>query len=567
MPDQLLRSAYIASEGPLVLDGETLIGIIVKDTYVFSTAHTNASEVTAYEVEPASTESRLTGTCTVILNDAETAWLPLVTDTTAVDLSDVEDRGGIVWVRPGASDAVRKIIGWAADPGPDDAAYLPTWPDGLYAELIAPFDAMSADSTVAGVPFVDGDVDAEDLAAALAAFIGSGGTTVQSIDKTGETPGVVNIDLSTGADAVADDVAVVAIMGPSGGDCEFVVTPPVRLNGLALGIYAYCPGHFATITIPASGPLDEVSYGPVVVPVVELVGGALAQTPASGGGGAVDSVNGQTGVVVLDADDIGDGTTNKAYTATEKTKLAGIATGATANQSDATTNAAIALKADLASPALTGNPTAPTQTARNNSTRLATTAYVDTATASLNLPFTTGDYYSLSGGETASTAPALSPAGVLQAHPVYLQAGNYDRIAMYVATAAVSTYRLGVYPNNAATYKPDGQSLILDAGTLNMNAGTGIQQITVSLTIPTSGIYWLAVLCDSYTAKPSIVGWAGNSGQVPNLPYFGSNVYGSVAGRSPFACYATGVTTGAMPATFPTSTKGDTPPQITVRKA
>jgi len=226
----------------------------------------------------------------------------------------------------------------------------------------------------------------------------------------------------------------------------------------------------------------------------------------------------------------------------------------------------LAAKAPLASPALTGSPTAPTQSAGDNSTKVATTAYVDTAAAA-HLPFTTGAYYSLSGGETPSTAPALSPAGVLWAHPVYLQAGNYDRIAMYVATAAVSTYRLGVYPNNAATYKPDGQSLILDAGTLNMNAGTGIQQVTVSLTIPTSGIYWLAVLCDAYTAKPSIVGWAGNSGQVPNLPYFGSNVYGSVSGRSPFACYATSVSTGAMPATFPTSTKGDTPPQITVRKA
>lgn len=37
--------------------------------------------------------------------------------------------------------------------------------------------------------------------------------------------------------------------------------------------------------------------------------------------------------------------------------------------------------APLASPALTGNPTAPTQTASNNSTRLATTAYVDAAAA------------------------------------------------------------------------------------------------------------------------------------------------------------------------------------------
>jgi len=234
---------------------------------------------------------------------------------------------------------------------------------------------------------------------------------------------------------------------------------------------------------------------------------------------------------------------------------------------DVAAQSSLAAKADLASPALTGNPTAPTQTAGNNSTRLATTAYVDTATASLKLPFTTGDYYSLSGGETSGTTQALSTAGVLKAHPVYLQAGNYDRIAMYVATAAVSTYRLGVYPNNAATYKPDGQSLILDAGTLNMNAGTDIQQVTVTLTIPTSGIYWLAVLCDSYTAKPSVVGWSGNQGVVPNVPYFGSIVFGSVAGRSPFGVSATSVATGAMPTTFPTSTRVDVLPQITVRKA
>jgi hypothetical protein len=36
------------------------------------------------------------------------------------------------------------------------------------------------------------------------------------------------------------------------------------------------------------------------------------------------------------ADTVTDGTTNKAYTGTEKTKLAGIATAATANSSDAT---------------------------------------------------------------------------------------------------------------------------------------------------------------------------------------------------------------------------------------
>lgn len=53
------------------------------------------------------------------------------------------------------------------------------------------------------------------------------------------------------------------------------------------------------------------------------------------GGGTVASVNGETGIVSLNQDDIPDGTTAKQYTATEETKLAGIATGATANDTDA----------------------------------------------------------------------------------------------------------------------------------------------------------------------------------------------------------------------------------------
>jgi hypothetical protein len=54
-------------------------------------------------------------------------------------------------------------------------------------------------------------------------------------------------------------------------------------------------------------------------------------TVSGGGGGAVSSVNGQTGVVVLNQDDVLDGTTYKQYSQTEKTKLAGIAAGAEVN--------------------------------------------------------------------------------------------------------------------------------------------------------------------------------------------------------------------------------------------
>lgn len=75
-----------------------------------------------------------------------------------------------------------------------------------------------------------------------------------------------------------------------------------------------------------------------ISPVIETV--ALTIQPnlttinvntINGGGGAVDSVNTQTGDVVLNQDDILDGTTYKQYSLTEKNKLAGIAAGAEVN--------------------------------------------------------------------------------------------------------------------------------------------------------------------------------------------------------------------------------------------
>jgi hypothetical protein len=78
-----------------------------------------------------------------------------------------------------------------------------------------------------------------------------------------------------------------------------------------------------TLEVPAPADFAVVDIGVI----------GLGNT--GGGSGAVDSVNGQTGTVVLDQDDVLDGTIHKQYSATEKTKLAGIATGATANDTDA----------------------------------------------------------------------------------------------------------------------------------------------------------------------------------------------------------------------------------------
>lgn len=89
------------------------------------------------------------------------------------------------------------------------------------------------------------------------------------------------------------------------------------------------------------------------------------------------------------AKEAGKGLSTNDYTTAEKTKLAGIAEGANKTTVDSALsasstnpvqnkviNTALAAKAPLASPALTGTPTAPTPGASVNNTQIATTAFV-----------------------------------------------------------------------------------------------------------------------------------------------------------------------------------------------
>ncbi|HEY3530395.1 MAG TPA: hypothetical protein VGK78_14710 [Nocardioides sp.] len=136
--------------------------------------------------------------------------------------------------------------------------------------------------------------------------------------------------------------------------------------------------------------------------------------PEGSSSGAVSSVNGQTGAVVLDAGDVGAATTAQgaeADTAIQPGDLAAVATtgaysdltgtpslgtaashaatdfdtaGAAASAqttAESYTDSAVAGLAPLASPAFTGNPTAPTPTAGDNDTSIATTAFVTNAVA------------------------------------------------------------------------------------------------------------------------------------------------------------------------------------------
>jgi hypothetical protein len=129
---------------------------------------------------------------------------------------------------------------------------------------------------------------------------------------------------------------------------------------------------------------------------------ALASEPVAGGGGggAVSSVVGQTGAV----------------------------TG-TQLLADSTVSTALALKAPLASPALTGTPTAPTAAPGTNTTQVASTAFVGAAVTAgpvdgtVTLAKFAPDASAAVGGVTTATKTANYTAAVGETIPVDATSG------------------------------------------------------------------------------------------------------------------------------------------------
>lgn len=105
----------------------------------------------------------------------------------------------------------------------------------------------------------------------------------------------------------------------------YTVSFNVQLDGVKFDIAPYA---FNTI---AGATRDIAALLPVASSPGVLTIRGLAGPEGPAGDGAVDSVNGGTGHVILTLDDIADGVARAAMTTGQATKLSGIATGATAN--------------------------------------------------------------------------------------------------------------------------------------------------------------------------------------------------------------------------------------------
>lgn len=216
------------------------------------------------------------------------------------------------------------------------------------------------------------------------------------------------------------------------------------------------------------------------------------------------------------ADSITDGSTNKAFTGTEQTKLAGVATGATANSSDATllnranhtgTQSADSLTDGSTNKAYTGTEktklagVASGATANDTDANLKNRAnHTGTESAdvltdgSTNKAYTAAEKTKLAGVATAATANGADATLLARANHTGTQTAS--TISDFAATALAARLGTGVFGYSTgaggtvtqATNKSTAVTLNTLSGQITMNAASMAAGAIVSFTLNNSTI-------------------------------------------------------------------------------
>jgi hypothetical protein len=336
-------------------------------------------------------------------------------------------------------------------------------------------------------------------------------------------------------------------------------------------------------------------------PISSITGLSAALAAA----GNVDSVNGQTGTVVLDLDDLTDvDTTTDPPDADDVLAWDGVMWTPATLQALGAPDLSNATPADLgvAAPGVASEasradhvhdmPTAAdvgaaaslhvhsgaditsgtVSTARLGSGTADSTTFLrgDSTWAHpmvRELPLSSGSFVALPAAGVG-TVGANGAAGRLYLIPIWLPAGTYDRVGVATTAAGTATWRLGAYKADPSTLMPDGTALVQEFGTINLSVSPGNLLITTTFTVPTSALYWMAVLVDSYSSAPSVSGWHAGYALPPPVPWMPHTVYETPIGRSTWLRNVySGAPTGAVPATCPTTAWADTGPQVRLRVA
>lgn len=196
-------------------------------------------------------------------------------------------------------------------------------------------------------------------------------------------------------------------------------------------------------------------------------------------------------------------------------------------------------KADLASPALTGNPTAPTQLAGDNSTKLATTAYVDA------LP-------TLGSAKTLIPKPVLFPG--TQTNPPIINAvmttNTTARLILLEIPFQITINKVSFLASTNRTpgtidislYSEDGQTQIFSVTTASVS-GAGLVTTAVPSVVVDPGNYYLVTNANG-TTDLDTYNWYTTATNMDT-----TNFNGGITSE-PILCGTLTITAGTPPTTF-----------------
>ncbi len=235
----------------------------------------------------------------------------------------------------------------------------------------------------------------------------------------------------------------------------------------------------ATVDIPSEARMQEFVLLRAVggggngstSPIISFFQPTALQNTTSIGG--VASFNGRAGAVVAASGDYSTGQVTevadkKFVTDAEKAKLANLPSdtnAALAGKADgAATTAALATKAPLASPGLTGSPTAPTPATGDNSTKIATTAFVKAQNYLTSVPPHTHVAADITGLQTTKAVLAVT-----NSDPVNLP----DHDAVFIEHSGVNA---NVRIPASWTKKPHTLVFLGNPNTCNVAGDTGSGQ-------------------------------------------------------------------------------------------
>jgi hypothetical protein len=236
------------------------------------------------------------------------------------------------------------------------------------------------------------------------------------------------------------EVNVNADWSASSGDAQ-ILNKPTLGTAAAQDSTAFATAAQGGLADSAIQPGDNIS---------ELTNNANFITAA---GAPVQSVAGKTGTVTLAKGDVGLGNVDNTSDANKPVSTAA--------------QAALDLKAPLASPALTGTPTAPTAAADTNSTQVATTAYV------------VGQGYLKSAAAASTYAPIASPT--LTGTPAAPTAAADTNSTQIATTAYVVGQGYLKSATASSTYAPLASPALTGAPTApTAAAGTNTTQIATT---------------------------------------------------------------------------------------